>query len=71
MGEITDHDLILEMRGDIKLLQADVREIKDSQSKKLDDHEERIRFIERWVWGAVAVLYVANVIFGFYIALHH
>jgi hypothetical protein len=35
MADITDHDLILEMRGDMKLLQADVREIKDNQKTQL------------------------------------
>ena len=27
----------------------------DSQ-KQRDDHEKRLRFIERWVWGAVGIL---------------
>jgi len=71
MAESTDHDLILEMRGDIKLLQADVREIKDSQSKRIDDHEKRLRFIERWLFGAIAVLYIANIVLGYFIAVHH
>ncbi len=46
MPDITDHDLILEMRGDMKLLQADVREIKDNQKTQLSDHETRIRNLE-------------------------
>jgi len=66
MADITDHDLILEMRGDIKLLQADVRDIKENQKSRIDDHESRLRFLERWVWGAIGVIAVAEVLLTIY-----
>lgn len=69
MPDISDHDLILEMRGDIKLLQADVREIKESQSMKLNDHETRIRFLEKWMFIGFGVIGFIQFALTIYVAL--
>jgi hypothetical protein len=43
----TDHDLIVGLVRDIKHLSGDVGELKNAVNKKNDDHEARIRDLER------------------------
>ena len=72
-----------ETAGNIQRIQADISEMKEilktnTVSKEefrpiqdqVIDHEARIRAIERWVWGAVGVLAVAEVVIGWYVVNH-
>lgn len=64
MPEMNDHDLLITLHEKVTNLIGKV-------DKLTDDHERRIRFLERYAWGAIAVLYVANIVLGFFLALHH
>lgn len=42
----TDHDILLELRVEMRLLREDIREMKDETKVTIGDHENRIRIIE-------------------------
>ena len=64
---LSDHDLLIELRGDVKALRAEVKDINDNTKTTLSDHESRIRFMERWQWMAIGAVGVIEVIIGWYI----
>lgn len=43
---VNDHDLLIELRTEMKGLRADVRDLKDGTSVTLNDHENRLRHVE-------------------------
>jgi hypothetical protein len=43
---ISDHDILIELRTEVKELRSDVTEIKDTTKLTLSDHESRIRTLE-------------------------
>ena len=59
--------------GDIKQALKEQNNIFVSQqehgelSKKVDDHEQRIRIMERYVWIAIGGGYIINMVIGFYL----
>jgi hypothetical protein len=77
----TDHDLLVELRTEMKAVREDIRELRDGTAARLSsleadrvtqkefmDHEDRIRFIERYVWGAIAIIGLINFIgFAYFI----
>ena len=46
MPEMNDHDLLIELRVELRALRADVKDIKDNFRVSLDDHEKRLRTLE-------------------------
>ena len=60
-----DHDLIIEVRAELKGLRQDVKDIKENIKGQIDDHEARLRSIERWVWTAIGALAVIQFIIGY------
>jgi hypothetical protein len=64
MSDMNDHDLLITLHEKVTNLITKV-------DKLTDDHERRIRFLERYMWSAIAVLYVANILLGYYLAIHH
>jgi hypothetical protein len=42
----TDHDILIEVRTEMRLLRETVKNSFDSGTKQLDDHEARIRVLE-------------------------
>ena len=67
----SDHDILLDMRGDIKVLKEAMQEMKDTTKAQITDHELRIRLIERWVWSAIGVLTVAVIIIGWILIIKY
>lgn len=65
-----DHDLIIEMRADIKALREEVKEIKDDLRSRVSDHERRIRFVERWMWTAVGAIAMGEFVIALYLSTH-
>jgi len=57
-----DHDLLVALHEQVKQVRIDIKEIKDGTAVRIEDHETRIRFIEKYVWGAVAVIGILNFI---------
>lgn len=45
---MSDHDLLVTMHEQIKGIKGDIKEIKDGTATKLDDHETRLREIEKF-----------------------
>ena len=46
MSEYNDHDLLIELRTDMKNVIRDIKEIKEDTKSTLMDHEGRLRNIE-------------------------
>lgn len=42
----TDHDILIELRTELRLLREAIKESSDGVSRRLDDHETRIRSLE-------------------------
>lgn len=49
---MSDHDLLITLHEQIKNVRADIKDIKDGTSTKLEDHEKRLRkqeeFAQNW-----------------------
>ena len=55
----TDHDLLIELRTEMRGVRGDIKDIKDGTASKLDDHEQRLRNLEtntnRWFGRQAAI----------------
>lgn len=48
------------------------QQLKTERDKVIQDHENRLRFVEKYVWGAIAIIGLINLIgFGTILALFH
>jgi hypothetical protein len=70
MNPESDHDILIELRSDVKALKDVVGEMRDNTKITLLDHEIRIRFLERYAWLAIGAVGVAEIIIALYIAHH-
>jgi hypothetical protein len=72
---IQDHDLLIELRTEMQGVRSDLKEIKDGTALRLskleedhvsrtdfNDHENRMRFMERYIWGAIAIIGLINLV---------
>lgn len=62
-----DHDLLLDLRGEMRGLRKDVDEIKLNTNKVVDDHETRVRKLEQFMdnmKGKYAILALFGSIFA-------
>jgi len=57
-----DHDTLVRLEEKVSYLIQKVETL-------TDDHEQRLRFLERWVWGAIAVLSVAVIVIGWLVLI--
>ena len=57
-----DHDLLIELRTEMRGVRDDIQKLTDGTAKQIADHELRLRFVEKYVWGAIAILGVVNFI---------
>lgn len=62
---MNDHDLLITLIGEVKGLREEVGKMSTDTKDKLKDHEDRLRAIERYVWGAIAVLGALQVYFQY------
>lgn len=54
-----DHDLLITLHEQVKGIRSDIRDIKDNVKSQVDDHETRMRSVERKQYllsGAAALL---------------
>ena len=58
----SDHDLLVTLHEQVKQIRVDIKDLKDGTSTTILDHENRIRFIEKYVWGAVGIIGLINLI---------
>lgn len=61
-----DHDLLIALNTEMRLLREDIKEMKNGNSITLQDHEARLRFIERYMWMALGILAVGEVMIKFF-----
>jgi hypothetical protein len=67
----------------MQAVRADIKDLKDGTSSRLthletdhvsrkehDDHEVRMRFVEKYVWGAIAIIGLINLIGFGYVITH-
>ena len=62
----SDHDLLIELKSEVRALRDELKKVTDSYSKLVEDHETRIRSLEKQVddygivkkivYGAVGVV---------------
>lgn len=74
-----DRDLLVELKTEVTAIRADLADLKGNYTGRLlnlesnavskiqfDDHEKRIRFIERYMWMALGILGVAEAVLQFF-----
>lgn len=63
----SDHDLLITIHEQVRNVRVDIQEMKNDNTSKIRDHENRIRRLE--LWGAMTVggLYVVVAIIGWYL----
>jgi hypothetical protein len=62
-----DHDLLVTLHEQVKQIRTDIKEIKEGTADKINDHEHRLRFLEKYqarVVGALAIINILFVILG-------
>ena len=64
-----DHDLLIELRTEMRGLRDDFQKMNDGGQKIIADHEARIRIIEKYMWLAVGGLYIINTVLGIYLLI--
>jgi len=74
-----DHDLLVELRTEMKAVREDIKDLKDGTQARLSalesdrvtqkefqevkkDFESRIRFIEKYVWMAIGIVGLIDLI---------
>lgn len=67
----SDHDLLIDLRAEVRGIRSDIKTINDDSGAKLSDHELRLRLIERYMWLAIGGLYIINLALGLYILTKH
>ena len=70
-----DHDLLIELRTEMRGVREDIRSLSDGTATRLsslevdhvtrierNDLEVRLRFVEKYVWGAIGIIGLINLI---------
>jgi hypothetical protein len=57
-----DHDLLIRLDEKVDGLSKKLDDHFDNTEAQVQDHEKRLRFIERYVWGAVGIIGLVNLI---------
>lgn len=64
-----DHDLLIELRTEMRGLRDEVRALNNGNAEKILDHEKRLRAIEKYVWGAIGAIGIIELILAVYVAI--
>lgn len=70
MNEQNDHDLLIRLEGKVDALTDKVAELTDTTKDTIQDHESRLRFLERYAWIAIGVLGIIQFIGFGYVITH-
>lgn len=57
-----DHDLLIRMDENVRNLRTDFTLLNGDITKRLDDHEARIRRMEKYVWLAIGALTIVQIL---------
>lgn len=55
-----DRDLLIELKTEMTAVKDSIKALTDTTRTKVDDHELRLRFIERYVWLAMGALAITT-----------
>lgn len=61
----TDHDLLIELRTEFKGMREDIKTIKDNSAIVSEDHETRIRSLEKSVWTSGGIASGIGIVAGY------
>jgi hypothetical protein len=61
----SDHDLLIELRTEFRGMREDIKGLKDSNDTISDDHEQRIRALERQQWTIGGAASAVGIIAGY------
>lgn len=64
----SDHDLLIELRTEIRGMREDIRKQNDGVNEAIKDHETRLRSIEKYVWLAIGGLALLEILVTIYVA---
>ena len=65
-----DHDLLIRLDEKVDSLSKKLDDHFNNTETQVKDHESRIRFLERYAWGAIGILAFVELIgFGYIIQL--
>ena len=78
-----DHDLLIELRTEMRGVREDIQNLTNGTTTRLsslendhvsrkerDDLENRMRFVEKYVWGAIGIIGLINLIgFAYIVSL--
>lgn len=64
-----DHDLLIELRTEMRGMREDIKSLSDGMSAKISDHEMRIRGIEKTTDNLMAKMVFGISIFSFVMAV--
>jgi hypothetical protein len=65
----SDHDLLIELRTEMRGMRGDIKDLRNGTSDRLADHEMRLRALERRVWIASGAATVAGIIGGWLVSI--
>ena len=63
----SDHDLLTRLDEKVDSIILQIKDINDGIGVKLNDHENRLRNLERYVWLAIGALAVLEIVMKFYL----
>lgn len=67
--KMNDHDLLITMHEQIKNIRLDIRDLKDGTAAKIEDHEARLRVLEKFKENWTGRNAVVAVLIMFFIGL--
>lgn len=58
----SDHDLLIRVDENLRNMRIHIETLTGDTTKKLDDHENRIRRLEKYTWLAIGALTVVQIL---------
>lgn len=66
----SDHDVLIELRTEMRLLRGDIKEMKDASTISVTDHEQRIRNLEKNLWRFSGGVLVLSTLVGYLVQIY-
>ncbi|MDE2098526.1 MAG: hypothetical protein KGL39_14830 [Patescibacteria group bacterium] len=66
----SDHDILIELRAEVKGMKEAIIKSNDTTRLTLLDHEDRLRFLERYAWLAIGAVGIIEAIIAIYLRNH-
>ena len=61
----SDHDVLIELRTEMRGMRGDIKDLKDATADKTTDHEMRLRTLESQRWMIAGGVTVISAIIGY------